>query len=97
MSEILRGLADRLAAIEQGQPEQPHGQAEVEIETDNDQSLDPNPVMVPPLQQKLELLKKAVGDEEQEEQPDELNDIKKLSGIQAVIQHEAGEDNDFIG
>jgi len=28
---------------------------------------------------------------------DELGDIKKLTGIKAVIQHEASEDNDIVG
>jgi hypothetical protein len=28
---------------------------------------------------------------------DELDDIKKLTGIKAVIAQEAGEDNDIVG
>jgi hypothetical protein len=45
-------------------------------------------VMVPPLQQKLELLKKATGVDnmfDNEGGADELDDIKKLTGIKAVI------------
>lgn len=55
-------------------------------------------VMIPPLQQKLEILKKTAGmDNALDNQPDELDDIKKLTGIKAVIQQEAGEDNDIVG
>ena len=55
--------------------------------------------MVPPLQAKLELLKKATGVDSHydSEGSDELDDIKKLTGIKAVIQQEAGEDNDITG
>lgn len=50
-------------------------------------------LMVPPLQQKLDLLKKISDDDDKEEQgEDELSRIKKLA-----ITHEAGEDNDFLG
>ncbi|CAB4125300.1 hypothetical protein UFOVP181_71 [uncultured Caudovirales phage] len=54
---------------------------------------------VPPLQAKLELLKKASGVDSHydDEGSDELDDIKKLTGIKAVIQQEAGEDNDITG
>lgn len=54
---------------------------------------------VPPLQAKLELLKKASGVDSHydSEGSDELDDIKKLTGIRAVVQHEASEDNDITG
>ena len=56
-------------------------------------------VMIPPLQQKLEILKKSAGLDNalDNNQPDELDDIKKLTGIKAVIAQEAGEDNDIVG
>lgn len=55
-------------------------------------------VMIPPLQQKLEILKKSAGMENAlDGQSDELDDIKKLTGIKAVLQHVAGEDNDIVG
>ena len=55
-------------------------------------------IMIPPLQQKLEILKKSAGmDNALDNAPDELDDIKKLTGIKAVIQQEAGEDNDILG
>jgi hypothetical protein len=54
--------------------------------------------MIPPLQQKLEILKKSAGmDNALDNESDELGDIKKLTGIKAVIQHEASEDNDIVG
>jgi len=56
-------------------------------------------VMIPPLQAKLEILKKATGMDNafDSEGSDELDDIKKLTGIKAVVQHEASEDNDIVG
>lgn len=98
MADILRGLADKLDSIEQGgETEQP---ANLDPTTEpEEQELDPNPVMVPPLQAKLELLKKASGVDNvySNNGSDELDDIKKLTGIRAVVQHEAGEDNDIVG
>ena len=49
-------------------------------------------LMVPPLQQKLDLLKKVADEGEEPEGEDELARIKKLA-----ITHEAGEDNDVLG
>ena len=54
-------------------------------------------VMIPPLQQKLEILKKTAGMDNAMDGSDELDDIKKLTGVKAVIQHVAGEDNDIVG
>lgn len=54
-------------------------------------------VMIPPLQQKLEILKKTAGMDNALDSKDELDDIKKLTGIKAVVQHVAGEDNDIVG
>ena len=57
------------------------------------------PVMVPPLQAKLEILKKSEGlpnvyDEQGKE--DELTLMKKMAGI-STAQKEASEDNDILG
>jgi hypothetical protein len=95
MADILRDLANKLDGIESGQQSQ--GQLEPAGELpqgDTDSS-----VMVAPLQQKLELLKKAAGVPSvfDTQGGDELADIKKLTGINAVMQHEAGEDNDIVG
>jgi Fic family protein len=54
-------------------------------------------VMVPPLQSKLELLKKSVGVDNvyDDNDADELTIIRKNAGISAQI--EASEDNDITG
>jgi hypothetical protein len=100
MSEILRSLADKLASIEQGegQPQTNKSMGGTPVAA-AEPELDDNPVMVPPLQTKLELLKKASGVDNVygTNGSDELDDIKKLTGIKAVVQHEAGEDNDITG
>jgi hypothetical protein len=50
---------------------------------------------IPPLQAKHEIIKKSVGldNEFDDDSSNELDDIKKLTGIKAVIQH----DDDIIG
>jgi len=76
--------------------ENSHPHAELHAVTDVDDNGDDgvdSHTMVPPLQQKLELLKKAAGVPSMFDQgEDELDDIKKLTGIKAVISHEADED-----
>lgn len=99
VAELLRKLADVIAAAEgdTAGAEQPASQAElVQVDVSNDDESEPG-VFVPPLQAKLELLKKSVDvpnvyDKEGGEEPDELDDIKKNAGI-AV----ASEDNDITG
>ena len=101
MADVLRKLADKLDGIEQGGEETSRSnQAELTpVEIDSDKDVEVTGVMVPPLQAKLELLKKATGVDSHydSEGSDELDDIKKLTGIKAVIQQEAGEDNDITG
>lgn len=112
IAELLRSLADKLENIETGGttsnrpantgPTGDHFQHDVDDGADSahgDVELDMNPVMVPPLQAKLELLKKAtdIDNVYDNKGSDELGDIKKLTGIKAVIQHEASEDNDVLG
>ena len=104
-AEILRKLADIVDNAEGGSDEQgdttPIHMSPVDAPTPSDSpELDPNPVMVPPLQAKLELLKKSVGvpnfyDEEGD--TSELDNIKKNAGINVMAQQEAGEDNDITG
>jgi len=104
MSDILRDLADKLSAIENGGGNDEQNQAALEpVEVDRTASdeVDSGHYM-PPLQQKLELLKKGVGvasafDQDHDGQADELDDIKRLTGIDAVMQQEASEDNDIVG
>lgn len=96
-SEILRDLADKLAAIEGGtDADQGHTGTEVSVEPGDNGS---GEVFVPPLQAKIELLKKSAGVSSfyDNEGGDELDDIKKLTGIDAVMQQEASEDNDITG
>lgn len=95
MADILRNLADKLEKIETGssqdRPEnsEPHAELKkVGVDFTGDDMKDEEgngTTMVPPLQQKLELLKKAAGEESMYDKSDELDDIKKLTGIKAVI------------
>jgi hypothetical protein len=95
MADILRGLANKLDSIESGVQSEVEPPAEPKA-----QELDNNPVFVPPLQAKLEILKKSEGlpnvyDSEGAEE-DELSLMKKRAGLTAA-QHEASEDNDITG
>jgi hypothetical protein len=64
IAEILRGLADKLETISgQEQGHHPMQQAELNpVDVDNTDNTESD-LMIPPLQQKLELLKKAAGEE----------------------------------
>ena len=101
MAELLRQLADRLDSIDQGNTDYMSSNSTmnritpISVEKPEDVEGD---VMVPPLQSKLELLKKSVGVENvyDQDDTDELTVIKKNAGLTAV-QHEASEDNDVTG
>jgi hypothetical protein len=107
MSDLLRGMADMMD--KEGGPEQsdrPENSAKTSDSFQHDveagaESGDKDVevgAMMPPLQQKLEILKKTAGmDNAFDQGSDELDDIKKLTGIKAVIAQEAGEDNDITG
>ena len=93
IAELLRSLADKLETIEKGDeksdrpantgPTGDHFQHDVEDGAESgDKDVEVSAVMVPPLQQKLEILKKLSGEADQ---PDELDDIIKLTGKQTVI------------
>jgi hypothetical protein len=102
MADILRDLAELL--------DQHQGSQDADISQNSTQQrmtqahpaepeLDPNPVMVPPLQAKLEILKKSEGMPnvyDNDEGDAELAVIKKNAGLTAA-QHEASEDNDITG
>jgi hypothetical protein len=107
MADILHSIADMLDQHQEGEEDQGAGnmeksaddfQHEVEAGAESgDQEVELG-AMMPPLQQKLEILKKSAGmDNAFDQGSDELDDIKKLTGIKAVIQQEAGEDNDILG
>jgi hypothetical protein len=114
-SEILRNLADMIDAKEQEgrsikepgrlspmiQPKQP---VSIDIPPEEDSGLAhaPDDLFLPPLQLKIELLKKATGvdnvyDDESEEQQlptsyDELDAIKRNAGINVVALDALGDD-----
>jgi hypothetical protein len=103
IAELLRGLADKLDSIEQGRNggadlSNNSTQDRLDAVQDDEPELDDNPVMVPPLQAKLEILKKSEGipNVYDDEGTDELTAIKKNAGLTAA-QHEAAEDNDITG
>ena len=103
--ELLRALAELIDRNSQpNQAASPNKAVLAPVEVDNtDQTV--TTTMVPPLQLKMELLKKAVGvdsiydTDEPLDNADELDILKKNAGINkmAVIAHEAGEDNDVLG
>lgn len=115
MSEILRQLSDMVAAAEQGQGDQHVAQtpgtanqsAELtQVQVKNKDETEPGGVFVPPLQAKLELLKKSVNVDNVYDQSgedgdltghgndneDEVARMKKLSGINTVVTDEAASD-----
>lgn len=95
IAEILRSLADLIDAAEQGRPltwqssEPGEGNSEVSADVNSDDTnLDPNPIMVPPLQQRIELDKRAVDVdnhfddlENKNSENNELDQMKKIAGI----------------
>jgi len=88
MSDILRDLADLLDQ-KQGQDagmSQNSTQQRMTAITPTEPELDDEPVMVPALQQKHELLKKVAGvasayDDQSSKAPSELDRMKKMAGI----------------
>ena len=96
-SEILRKFADILDQASDTNTQNRLTQVDVEPgDNGGDQ-----PVMVPPLQAKLEILKKSEGlpnvyDNDSEEETDELSMLKKRAGLSAS-QIESSEDNDITG
>ena len=117
-SEILRSLADMIDARQQERQQEikPLGASgalstrlmpqsapvDVEFEPDCDLAQQPDDVFVPPLQLKIELLKKATGveniydDPEEEEDEahhyDELEHIKRNAGLSSVVLDALGDD-----
>jgi hypothetical protein len=105
-AEILRKLADMIDQHSDAQSARPansvqHAElAPVEITIPNKTDPLVQCAPLPPLQAKLELLKKATGvasyyDDECEE-PDELTRIKQNAGISPVVVHVAADD-DILG
>jgi hypothetical protein len=97
MADILRNLADKLDSIEGGTGDAPK-QNRLSPVGDVQGGDTDSSIMVPPLQAKLEILKKSEGlpNVYDGEGDDELAAIKKNAGLTAA-QHEASEDNDVLG
>jgi hypothetical protein len=102
-SDIIQGLADLIAVIQRDeqaqQLQEPSTVAKPEVvavvePTTPQAELDAN-VFVPPLQAKIELLKKAVdvpSTYDDQDQGDELGRMKKMAGINPVVTDEAASD-----
>jgi hypothetical protein len=97
MAEILRNIADLLDQTQDGNDGADLSNNRTQNRLDavqvDEPELDDNPVMVPPLQAKLEILKKSEGlpNVYDGEGRDELAAIKKNAGLTAA-QHEAADD-----
>ena len=104
-AELIRKLIDVLSQI--NQPQQPnHAQLTVVAQPepqnpfpeDEHTSTETGGIMVPPLQQKIELLKKVAGEESIFNQPgdedveDELSIIKRNAGIHPIVAHIASDE-----
>jgi hypothetical protein len=86
MAELLRQLADRLDQIETGQDADVLDKQKAEPSDDEK--------FIPPMQQKLELLKKGVGVESEydDEGDAELDAVKRNAGISPAVVHIASDD-----
>jgi hypothetical protein len=103
-SEILRNLADMIDARQQNSmsTQEPETVQSDEPKTDSGLAQQPDDIFIPPLQLKIELLKKATGvenvydDPENESEPsnsyDELEHIKRNAGINVVALDALGDD-----
>jgi hypothetical protein len=97
MADILRGLADKLDGIEGGTDDTPK-QTGLNPVGDVPGGDTDTTKMIPPLQAKLEILKKSEGipNVYDTQGGNELSAIRKNAGLTAA-QHEASEDNDVLG
>jgi hypothetical protein len=98
MADVLRDIADLIDQKMGGNDSEQQNRLEpVQVEKPQDEE---QPKMVPPLQAKLEILKKSEGMpnvyDGEGKGDDELAAIKKNAGLTAA-QHEASEDNDITG
>jgi hypothetical protein len=96
-SEILRGLADLIDKASATSTDQTTSKfTPIQTPSDSDQT----PTMVPPLQAKLEILKKSEGlpnvYDDDDQADDEVELMKKRAGL-TPCQQEAAEDNDILG
>jgi hypothetical protein len=107
-SEILRNLADMIDARQQNKMSAQEPETIQSDEPESDTGLAHAPdVFLPPLQLKIELLKKATGvdnvydeesaEEEQSNGYDELEHIKRNAGINVVALDALGDDEPLEG
>ena len=103
MADILRKVADLIDQTQDASDSDDlssnRTQQRMTTVTVNEPDADNSPVMVPPLQTKLEILKKSEGIPNVYDNNEPGNDIilmKKLAGI-STAQKEASEDNDITG
>ena len=109
VAEILRALADKISSVEQTVPHQDQSAELHPVEVDNVDDTESN-LMVPPLQQKLELMKKMAGEEGHDQgcedcgcdpcecddgHEDEMEIMKRNAGIAPVVVALADEDEPF--
>ena len=81
VAELLRSLADMISSVEGGEQPQQAEPMMTAVSVDNTDNTETG-VFVPPLQAKLEILKKSVGmDNVYDGQGDELGDIRKMAGL----------------
>ena len=91
VAELLRSLADMISSVEGGEQPQQAEPMMTAVSVDNTDNTETG-VFVPPLQAKLEILKKSVGmDNVYDGQGDELGDIRKMAGL-SPAQQEAADD-----
>ena len=91
VAELLRSLADMISSVEGGEQPQQAEPMMTAVSVDNTDNTETG-VFVPPLQAKLEILKKSVGmDNVYDGQADELGDIRKMAGL-SPAQQEAADD-----
>jgi hypothetical protein len=101
-SEILHGLAELLAGLEQGREQDPTQSSSNPIskytpDAQEPDGVDTQNVFVPPLQAKIELLKKAVDvdniySDQDAGSEDELARMRTMAGINPVVADEAASD-----
>jgi hypothetical protein len=100
LADIMRDIANLLDQREGQDTDMSQNSTQQRLTpvTADEPELDDDPVFVPPLQAKLEILKKSEGipNVYDDEGDDEMAAIKKNAGLTA-IQHEASEDNDIVG
>ena len=110
-AEILRRLADIVDVQEEPVPaQQPvvininNSEAETPAMSaaDSDEESTADGVMIPPLQQKIELMKKMAGEESaydpiDDQATDELSIMKQNAGLKPVVAITADEDDPFEG